>query len=257
LFFKTIAREEGVFGVYKGFQSPIVGFSALNAMLFWGYGLGKKVASNINVGEKPDLYDSNGVRRMSVTQNIIAAAIGGSIVSWVEGPVDFMKCQLQTRFKEYNGFFDCGRKIYRKKGVSGLLQGHVATQIRNIPGYIFYFGFYEAVKNYYSKKTGLPVDKLPSYYVLLAGGAGGLGFWFLCYPLDVVKSTLQSDSIDPSQRKYSGYLDVVRKLWRTEGIKGFVKGYIPCMCRSFPANAVCFFGYEYSLRVFNSVGIKD
>jgi len=249
---KTIIKEEGVIGVYKGFQSPLFGCAALNGALFWGYGLGKQFGSSLSIGERPQVYDSKGEQRMSLSQYIVAAGIGGSIVSWVEGPVDFVKCQLQMRHHEYRGFFDCLRKIVRERGITGLYQGQVATQIRNIPCNIFYFTIYEYIKTLTSLKLNIPVDKLPSYYVLLAGGMGGIGYWFLWYPFDVVKSSIQADAIQPAMRMYSGILDVARKLWRKEGIKAFYRGYVPCMLRAFPANAVCFFGYEYAMRLFNS-----
>jgi hypothetical protein len=39
---------------------------------------------------------------------------------------------------------------------------------------------------------------------MLAGGLGGVGYWALCYPLDIVKTAVQCDAIDPRQRKYQG-----------------------------------------------------
>jgi hypothetical protein len=117
--FKTIAKEEGLFAIYKGFQSPILGFAALNGTLFWGYGVGKRTAERMPVGRTPE---DDQRKRLSLLQYCLAGAIGGSIVSWVEGPVDFLKCQLQVRYKDYNGFFDCSRKVVQKRGFYGLFQ---------------------------------------------------------------------------------------------------------------------------------------
>jgi hypothetical protein len=44
-------------------------------------------------------------------------------LAFVESPVDFFKCQLQVRYKEYNGFFDCALKIAKNGGISGIYQG--------------------------------------------------------------------------------------------------------------------------------------
>jgi hypothetical protein len=42
---------------------------------------------------------------------------------------------------------------------------------------------------------------------------------------------MQADSIHRDQRKYSGYLDAVRKLWGQGGPKAFFRGFTPCMVR--------------------------
>jgi hypothetical protein len=37
--------------------------------------------------------------------------------------------------------------------------------------------------------------------------------------------------------KTIGALDAVRQIYETKGIKGFYKGFTPCIARCFPANA--------------------
>lgn len=55
------------------------------------------------------------------------------------------------------------------------------------------------------------------------------------YPLDVIKSRLQTDGL-PSQagtaaKKYSGALDCARKLYAEAGVKGFFRGVTPTLIR--------------------------
>jgi uncharacterized protein (DUF2062 family) len=40
---------------------------------------------------------------------------------------------------------------------------------------------------------------------------------------------MQADSIHREQRKYSGYIDAVRKLWTQGGPRAFFRGFTPCM----------------------------
>ena len=67
-----------------------------------------------------------------------------------------------------------------------------------------------------------------------------LGYWVCCYPLDIIKSAIQTDSIYPGARKYAGWGDAARQLWREGGVKRFTAGIAPCLLRSFPANAAAF-----------------
>lgn len=66
----------------------------------------------------------------------------------------------------------------------------------------------------------------------------------MTYPMDVIKSTLQSDSIHPSERRYHGVADCARKLYAEGGARRFTVGIVPCLLRSMPGNAACFFAYE-------------
>ena len=51
---------------------------------------------------------------------------------------------------------------------------------------------------------------------MVAGALGGVAFWLLTYPLDVVKSSMQTDAIVPKDRRFKGYVDTVRKVDRKD-----------------------------------------
>ena len=38
--------------------------------------------------------------------------------------------------------------------------------------------------------------------VVLLGGLGGVFYWLTIFPIDVIKSTMQTDNIDPAKRKF-------------------------------------------------------
>jgi len=74
----------------------------------------------------------------------------------------------------------------------------------------------------------------------------------LTYPLDVVKSTMQADAVEPSKRQYRTILDTFGKLYAENGTKAFFKGITPCLLRSVPANAACFFAYETTKKALSN-----
>lgn len=49
---------------------------------------------------------------------------------------------------------------------------------------------------------GVPVRELPAAPVLAAAATGGVAYWVAVFPLDVIKSSMQADSINKAQRKY-------------------------------------------------------
>jgi len=240
--FKTIMKEEGPWAVYKGVQSPLVGMALLNSVLFLSYGQAKALIQKDN-------------EHLTIPQYFLCGMFVGLSVSFVESPVDLFKSQLQSQGvgggkAKYSGFIDCARQIASNQGVRGIYQGLQATLIRDIPANSLYFGVYELSRKSMVKQ-GQRVEDLPAWKVLLAGGLGGMAYWAFVYPTDVIKSSLQTDSIVRSERKYSGYMDAAKKIHKADGIKGFFKGFTPCMIRSFPANAVCFLAYEYSKKLID------
>jgi len=38
-------------------------------------------------------------------------------------------------------------------------------------------------------------------------------------------------------------------MWKNEGMKAFWRGFTPCLIRAFPANAACFFTYEFTRKL--------
>jgi len=238
--FRTIMKEEGALAVYKGVQSPLVGMALMNSVLFLSYGQAKAL---IQTGNEP----------LTIPQYFLAGIFVGVSVSFVEGPVDLFKSQLQSqgvsgRKSRYTGLIDCAKQIASNHGIRGVYQGLQATLIRDIPANSLYFGIYEVARRGLCE-SGQKVENLPAWKVLLAGGLGGMGFWAFTYPTDVVKSSIQTDSPIRSERKYKSYMDAVAKIYKADGAKGFFKGFTPCMIRSFPANAVCFLAYEYTKKL--------
>jgi len=78
------------------------------------------------------------------------------------------------------------------------------------------------------------------------GSLGGLLLWASCYPLDVVKTKLQTDSFE--NPRYRGIVDCVSKTYEMGGVKGFFKGFGPCMARAVPVNGGVFVIYEVIQR---------
>ena len=70
---------------------------------------------------------------------------------------------------------------------------------------------------------------------LVAGGLAGVAFWTAIYPLDAVKSRVQS---------YSVPVLLAFKSLKEE--KALYRGLGPCLIRAFPATAAHFVAFEYS-----------
>ena len=227
--------------------SPLVGFSAMNAVVFGVYGQAIKVTSNDHAHHH--------YRSMA-----FAGAIAGLCQTPVASVVELVKTRLQVQGKgerrsarqsalTFAGPIDCLRKIYQKEGIRrGVFRGLVATVLRDTYSFASYFPTYEFVCRL--APTGESSHWILSGVVtLVGGGLAGCVAWLVSYPFDVVKSRLQADGVD--KVRYSGLLDCFRKSYQAEGISVFGKGLGSALVRAFPVNAATFTAVEMYRYLLN------
>jgi len=58
-------------------------------------------------------------------------------------------------------------------------------------------------------------------------------------------------------RNYSGKADLVRRMYAEEGLRGFFKGFGPCMMRAIPVNGGILVVYEAFERKMRGVSGKN
>lgn len=89
------------------------------------------------------------------------------------------------------------------------------------------------------KLPAMSGDPAPTMtHLFAAGGTAGFMYWVLFYPLDVIKSAMQTDALVPSERKFRGIAHATSCLWKEGGVSRFYKGVTPCLLRAVPANAI-------------------
>jgi len=179
----------------------------------------------------------------------VAGAIAWCTGTLFECPIDVVKSQLQVqiiRAKTIPDYSPVGttmvgiaKHIIKTNGYLGLYKGFIPHIMRNIPAGSVHLGTFEAVRIWMAKRNNIHTSQLKIYHNFIAGAIGGLLYWVLFYPLDVVKSSIQTDTIQKEGRRYAGGVsDCWRELYKEGGWKRFYRGFSPCLLRAVPANAV-------------------
>eukprot|EP00884_Botryococcus_braunii_P022326 jgi/Botrbrau1/8778/Bobra.0330s0010.3 len=249
--------EQGLFGLYRGMAAPLATVAAFNALLFSVRGFMESTLAH------PDGSP------LTVGDQAIAGLGAGFAVSFLACPTELAKCRLQAQFGKkpasggiqhmadgsilYRGPMDVlGHVVKAEGGPTAIFRGLWPTLLREVPGNAVMFGVYEYLKQKLAAAQGLKsTSELGRGSLMLAGGAAGTSFWLATYPLDVIKSGIQVDSY--TNPKYRGTWDCTKKMYASEGIRGFWRGFGPCLVRSFPANAVCFMVYEQTKKVLDNL----
>ncbi|CDK29390.1 unnamed protein product [Kuraishia capsulata CBS 1993] len=241
---KQLLKNEGPLGFYKGTLTPLVGVGACVSIQFGVNEFMKRffaeqqLKKNIPAGTP-----------LTSSQFYICGAAGGFANGFLAAPIEHIRIRLQTQtgaVKEFNGPLDTIRKLYAQNGLKTIYRGIWPTLIREAHGIGIYFMTFEAlVKN---EMTSRKVERkeIPGWKLCSFGAAAGYSMWLTSYPIDVIKSKLQTDSY--TQPKFRGSLDVAKSIMATNGIKGFFKGFVPTILRAAPANAATFYAFELTMR---------
>lgn len=106
-------------------------------------------------------------------------------------------------------------------------------------------------------KRGIRREDVSPAYAVLFGATAGYALWACIYPIDVVKSRMQTDGFSGDTQKYKSTLDCVRKVWRAEGLGGFTRGLGPTLLRSPFSNGATFVFYELASRALYGTKTHD
>ncbi|KAI8387043.1 mitochondrial carrier domain-containing protein [Blakeslea trispora] len=267
--FRTTLKQEGLKGLFTGMSSPLVGSMVENAALFVGYRQVQRVIRDYSASaEEKEMYKTmteDELPSLSINQLVLAGGASGAIASFVLTPVELIKCKLQVQVGsqapihgvQFTGPFHVIRHVVQTHGVSGFYRGFLATLLRETGGGMFWFGAYEYTCakfiQYRESKTGEKVSKkdLSPSELMLGGALGGMAYNLSLFPVDVIKSQMQTDEqLTTSGTKQKTFVQTARELYKAGGYKAFYRGCGITVARSAPTSAIIFLTYELLSRHF-------
>lgn len=217
-------------------------------MSFWGYDVGKNLVHRFSKVEN---------NQLSIAQVSAAGFFSAIPMTAITAPFERVKVLLQIQGQKtlapgekpkYSGGVDVVRQLYKEGGIRSVFRGSVATLARDGPGSAAYFAAYEYIKRALTPLdpvTGKPSGTLSLPAITCAGAAAGVAMWIPVFPIDTVKSRLQTMDGNPTVG------GVVRGLYRSGGLKAFFPGFAPAIARAVPANAATFLGVELAHQAMN------
>lgn len=241
----TFKRDGVVRGLYAGTVPAIVANVAENSVLFAAYGACQNLVAFA--------ARKQSVAELSALDNATAGFLAAFFSSFTLCPTELIKCKLQAlREVQLNNLkpneklpkispFQLTKQILRSEGIPGMFRGLSSTFAREMPGYFFFFGGYEASRELMAK-PGQSKDDIGPIKTMAAGAVGGVALWTSIFPADVIKSRIQVQSLTLSMTQVG--IDILRK----EGPLAFYNGLQPTIVRTIPATAVLFVVYEYTKK---------
>uniref|UniRef100_A0A3Q3KTQ7 Mitochondrial 2-oxodicarboxylate carrier n=1 Tax=Mastacembelus armatus TaxID=205130 RepID=A0A3Q3KTQ7_9TELE len=234
--FRTIFRNEGIFGFYKGILPPILAETPKRAV---------KLQSILGCNTTLSLCPKS---CPSPHQALSAAGLGAGLTeAVVVNPFEVVKVSLQANrdsFKEQPSSFAQARLIIKSDGfgLKGLNKGLTSTLGRHGVFNMIYFGFYFNVKDAIPTSTDPTLEFLRKFTIGLVSGTISS---CVNIPFDVAKSRIQGPQPVPGEIKYRTCFQTMALVYREEGYLALYKGLVPKIMRLGPGGAVMLLVYEY------------
>lgn len=234
-----IFTKEGPTAFYKGMIAPMASATLMNAVFFGVY---TSFLQTID-----DDMDTPKIR-----STWLAGTVSGFLAGCISGPTELIKCRLQvSEGKVRMSNIETIRNILNNDGIRGMGRGLGVTIFRETISCGIYFSTYEVLIQV-MRGPNKSIQELSPLHLVLAGGISGMTSWGLNYPVDVVKSKVQTDGAQ-GPRLYKTSLCAARDLRALAGIPGFYKGVSATLIRAFPTSAVMLPAYSMTLSLLNGL----
>ncbi|KAI3373114.1 hypothetical protein L3Q82_006444 [Scortum barcoo] len=279
--YKTIARDEGVRGLWKGCMPNITRNAIVNCAELVTYDMIKElilqydlmtdnlpchftaafgagfcttvVASPVDV-VKTRFMNSGTDVPPSAAVKFVGAGTAACIADLLTFPLDTAKVRLQVQGEarasaatgkgsavKYRGVFGTITTMVRTEGPRSLYSGLVAGLQRQMSFASVRIGLYDSVKQFYTKGS----DHVGIGSRLLAGCTTGAMAVALAQPTDVVKVRFQAQARSLGHaRRYCGTIDAYKTIAKEEGIRGLWKGTAPNIARNAIVNCTELVTYD-------------
>ncbi len=229
--------------LFRGAAAPILGYGALNSILFMTFNRSLTLMD-------PSIFDYTKLAGVDLGKIWVAGAVGGLATFVVSAPSELIKCRAQLVVDGQDSSYGVLKDIWKHRGFRGFYFGGTITAVRDAIGYGWYFWSYELSKRLLLSRQPDPFIPPTAADVLISGGIAGVVTWVSIYPLDVIKTRLQTQpawqperqgllpGAHANSRHVRTSVDVAREVWRTCGFAGFYRGVGICSLRAFVVNAV-------------------
>lgn len=233
-----------------GAAAPVLGYGALNALLFVSYNRSESALQKALFPEK------------SLVATWLAGAAGGLATWAISAPTELIKCRAQISIS-HDSSWRIVRNIWQTEGLRGFYVGGFVTAVRDSVGYGFYFWSYELANKYWpfmTQEEGHPMRNEAPKIML----CGGFAAWASVFPLDTIKTRLQIQQPDfPFEAgnshgsKRLGSSKIARNLFREGGLTIFFRGLTVCSIRAFVVNAAQWAVYEWLMMNPNRCSVDE
>lgn len=239
--FKSILREEGITGFWKGNLPAEALYITYGAIQFVTYRSTTQLLHGLAYHD----------RVLSGVESFVGGAVAGGIATTATYPLDLLRTRFAAQGTErvYASLLGSVRDITRNEGPRGFFRGLGAGVSQIVPYMGLFFAFYEGLRIPLSTLS-LPLSSGDA----LSGVLASLLSKTAVFPLDTIRKRLQVQG--PTRARYGqrnipvykGVWSTMRAIAKKEGRRGLYRGLPVSLIKAAPTSAVTMWTYERALN---------
>ncbi|KAI9486087.1 MAG: mitochondrial carrier domain-containing protein [Benjaminiella poitrasii] len=259
--FKTIIKEEGVRGLFKGNVAAEWLYVTYGASQFYAYyyldSFLKKVSQTNKYLRPTTTLTLNIAQQKELSPTIkpfISGMLAGSFATATTYPFDLLRTRfaMQGMNKVYNSIPHAVSDIYEREGIRGFYRGLSSSMTQIMPYMGLMFFSYESLRTILQRlqEARILSDNHKRTDDMICGSLAGIVSKTGVFPLDVVRKRLQvqgphlTEYVVTSIPTYSTVWGCLKTIISREGLMGLYKGIVPGLLKAGPSGAVYFLMFE-------------
>ena len=231
---KKILKEEGISGFFRGNLADVIRSIPYSGICYLVYEKLKSIFLP---------YDKSTNGRNA---RLMAGGLSGPLSLILVYPIDVIRTRLAAQTSsdiKYKGILHTFNRIRKEEGMKAFYRGSSVSLFQSFPNLAINFTIFEECVDILHEK-----GKTGVFYSIASGIISGTCAQTVTYPLDVVVRNMQ---LDGKSEKFKTPLDLVKIVFKNQGISGFYRGYTAMLCKSIPVCATSFGIYDQMRRFFN------
>ena len=231
---KSIYRNEGIFGFYRGFVPPLLGSMAFRGILFSAYSGTYAACEHVPILHHEIPF--TGGLRPSVLLGAMAASIARASI---ESPFEFVKVRSMVgKSVMQDGMHHGGQKLSISQSAVKAVQTFLRSPVSGVSHFYHGFGatlartmgllgsFFVLVD--YSVRYAPELVNTPLIGPFFKGGICATTAWVFAFPFESAKSVIQADTTGKYRNMRNSTWVVMKELYKERGLaKGLYRGFLP------------------------------
>lgn len=250
---RTIYGSRGLFGFFVGNGLNVIKVFPESAMKFGAFEAAKNAFAALE-----GVKDPGNISRLST---FIAGGIGGMMSQLCVYPIDTLKFRVQCESLVEGA--PKGVRLIQQTVQNMMKDGGIHTFYRGIgvgvlgifPFAALDLGIFSLMKHAYLKRnsSALGVEpnqiQLGNLMVLSMGALSGSLGASVVYPINLVRTRIQTQGTKAHPYRYKGFRDCVYQTYAREGWRGYFRGLGPNLAKVAPSVSISYLVYENTKRI--------
>jgi len=250
---KELWAAGGIRSLFAGNGINVLKVMPESSVKFGAYEASKRAIAKVEGHGDP--------KRIASVSMFVAGGTAGMIAQAAVYPLDTLKFQMQCETVPGGArgnklMFDTAKKMWARHGIVAFYRGLPMGLVGMFPYAAIDLSVFETLKKkVIARNRSLnpnikhDEDALPgNFSMALMGAFSGAFGASVVYPINLLRTRLQSQGTAGHPRTYTGIADVTRQTLQGEGVRGLFKGLTPNLLKVVPSVSITYVVYENTKR---------